>query len=203
MRKADWACVNKINNMNKSLKKMACPMEQGPYPANPGQSAVKISCFPLLSVPAGWTEQADVQEFVAIFGKSEDCFGDLKDGIETQYENLHAVLDAALGYFLEKQNFTFPYPTSALSLPEKVEWLQSLIGRQDRDENYLERFGEHLAYCLWIDSERRRLLREYQDPRGRKWLYPLCRLSDCLASGGQWLEEGMLCEHSDYGSKSV
>ena len=116
--------------------------------------------------------------------------------VEEAYENLDAVLETAVEYFLVRQHAGKRFPVAALSVREKIALLADLLP-SSAAEDYMSRFGVDLAHALWVDSERTRILsagRMQEDD----WVEELDLLADWMVSAAFGLEESMGAEHDDF-----
>jgi len=156
-----------------------------------------------ITVPPDWNEQKDMTRYQEIYEETGDCLVTLYDRIGDNYSELHCVLKNAIRFFMRNTETAHPLPLAALTIDEKIEWLEELLCAAPRTEQYLARFGDDLSHCRWVEAQRKRLLRSYRPPNGALWLYPLCLLADSLVSSGMRLEESLICEHGDYDQPRV
>ena len=152
----------------------------------------------LITIPPNWTPEQDVDYYQDRFGEAHNYFASVLELVAESYEELTATVDRALDYFERHDGQLIRVHPGTLALPEKIYRLSGVIGAGKRDYEYQERFADHLHECIFADAERQRVMQDYYNREGRKWLKPLCDASDYLATASGSLDEGMACEHEDY-----
>jgi hypothetical protein len=156
----------------------------------------KVDRFTFLPIKqkADWTNEQDVREYEARFGKSDDRLRDTRIRLNQNVAELHRVLASGINYFLQKRGVLSLRAPRSLDLRQKVELFTDLLSNFD-DSDYVLRFTTTLARVLWLESEQSRILAQ----RGNQpWLYPMYHLTDCIATTTIDLEESLCCEHNDF-----
>src|SRR5258708_32428032 len=91
-------------------------------------TCANLSQYAPITTPADWDEPKDMEYYIGMHGSPDgECYAHLRDQIEGYYQDLHALLQNAIGYLLRKTNPPHPAPLAALSLPEMVERLLELL----------------------------------------------------------------------------
>jgi hypothetical protein len=153
--------------------------------------------FMPVTVPAGWTEQQDIEGYVDKWGESDDYLRDTRVRFEKNLSYLDQVMDAAMDYCLEKRESHRAIPLSASTLREKVQSRTDLLP-VTANRDYTLRFTVNLARILWLDSERERIRKLDQQSENPVWLFPFYELGDAILDAASELEETMECEHDDF-----
>jgi hypothetical protein len=145
--------------------------------------------------------EADQAQCVESIGSSQERCQSMLLLLGQNYRDLNAAVDNALVFYLSKLAQPRSELMAALALPEKIDWLQALIRAESSDPDYLNEMSNLLAACSLADSERHRVLTNYQTSPDETCLFPLCQLSDCLVQAGKELEfivilfnEGHYCQ---------
>jgi hypothetical protein len=135
-------------------------------------------------VPADWTAEKDLEEFIARFGEPQDYFGEAMARVEDGVESLNEALDRGLSYFGVE-----PACLSDASIPGKVSTLEGLIGVGLKPEAYREgsltqdyrdRFEEDFRYCRrrWADYQA--IMPRYDSGREDNWLILLAKCASLI-----------------------
>ena len=151
-----------------------------------------------IKLPLPWNRERDHREFVDRFGNADCPLDFLLGKLPGDYERFNLVLDNAVNHFLGENAFAQAGGVGALSAQEKIEWLLELVATRSARASYRARLEDDLAECLFIDSERRRVLRGYLRANEEPWLYPLCELADGFIGCAMQLEESLICEQCGY-----
>ena len=153
-------------------------------------NAVKLPCL--------WDRERDQEEFEARFGPDDRPLECILGRLARAYEEFNALLDSALKHYLGPQGFALIGQGAVLSAEEKIEWLIELVATRSTGATYRARFEDNLAECLFVDHERRRVLRGYLRAAGDPWLYPLCKLTDGIVVCAMEFEESLMVEDCGY-----
>jgi hypothetical protein len=151
-----------------------------------------------IKLPIQWDRQQDHDEFLDRFGYADSPLDFLREQLRGDYEQFNTVLDHALNHYLGQVAFALVCDVTVLSAEEKIEWLLELVATRSARASYRVRFEENLAECLFMDRERRRVLRSLLRATEKTWLYPLCDLADGLIGCAMSFEESLICEDCGY-----
>ena len=144
--------------------------------------------FENIKVPANWTAEMDLAEFVDRYGESNNFFDEQMGRVFQEYDLLERVLDRALNYFgMVCQGL----------ITAKLQALGLYLGLNAPSDAYRKRFAEDLTYCRHIVSEFARLVPDC-DHNESIWLRHLIDLEDQLGAAADLLQESMCCEHDDF-----
>jgi hypothetical protein len=157
------------------------------------------SQFLPIKPPAGWNEKDDIQGFNEAWGESDDHRREIEVRFQESIAKVHTVLKAGINYFCKDREARPVMPPSVLTLREKVELFTEVLPRSP-DDSYTLRFTMTLAWLLWLESERVRLM---EHPVNHQWLFPFYRLADSLMAAALELEESLRCEHDDFDESGV
>ena len=154
-----------------------------------------VSSFSPLTVPTDWTEEKDLTTYDEAFGLSETCRSDITASITQSLEQANRTLEHGIRYFSSRDPVGL-MPVNASNLTEKIGWFTELVSRSN-DIKYINRFAIGLAPLLWLESERKRLIKYHSQ---EKWLFPFWNLADVFEATALSIEESLSCEHDDYNS---
>ena len=74
-----------------------------------------------VTVPAGWTEQQDIDGYVSRWGESDDYLRDTRARFDNNLSYLQTVMDAAIEYFVDKRESQHVIPLSTAMLRDMVQ----------------------------------------------------------------------------------
>jgi len=161
----------------------------------------------VILVPDKWNDDLDREDYDDRFGVPESSDYVLIDLAMNKviecFQQSSEMLDYALRFFLRRAGNSMSDCGQALPAQEKIDWLHDLVVVADLTEGVKSRFLRDLAQCHWAESERRRVMRYYQEPARKKWAAPLCQLADCLFTAVWDFDESLYCEDETEGYKSV
>ena len=109
------------------------------------------------------------------------------DELSDEVERFREVLNDCMLFFLSDLELV-ALAGLLLTVQEKIDWLTQLVDYVDGSETR-KRLLENLRYCGWVESERRRLMREARRALSIAWIAPFCKLSDEMGSAGAQLDE--------------
>jgi hypothetical protein len=144
--------------------------------------------------PPDWNEAKDKQEYIDVWGTSDDYWRDTAALMKKDLAEVHAVLESGINYFASKREAPPVVSLAELNLREKVALFAELLPAS-ADRNYTLRFSVSLARILWLDSERERITQRQDIHR---WLFPFYRVADSLLDAACELKESLRCEHRDF-----
>jgi len=139
-------------------------------------------------VPAGWTADLDRKTFEVRYGPAEDCGLAAMKLLTEAYINFNFTLDRGLMSALSGMGEASANCGAALGASEKIDWLASLaLSAEHRCGG--ARYVEILAFCSWIENERRRVLHSLRDPFSVAWAYQFVEIAECLHHAIQTLRD--------------
>lgn len=151
-----------------------------------------------ITTPQGWNSKKDLASYEDRFDEPQDYVADILQRIADKYEELTAVVDRALKYFERRNPRLVRIHPGTLTLTEKLHRLSSITNTFNDDYQYKGRFAGHISDCLWVDSERQRVLQNFYVGDESVWLHPLCDLSDAIGCAANELNDALRIENPDY-----
>ena len=150
-------------------------------------------------VPPDWTAEQDFQYFEDVRGELEgsNYYQAAEDYVAEKEDDLEAVIDAAIVFYLRRLGRSNPEPQEDLSRGTKLMILEGLIMQSSKNPDYLELFAEDLQVCRDVEVLREDTLAKYKSSRETTWLYELIDLGDWLGTAAFLLDESILGEHGE------
>ena len=155
-------------------------------------------------VPAGWDPEQDFQYFEDVRGELEgsNYYQAAEDYVTEKEDDLEAVIDAAIAFYLRRMGRSNPEQHEDLSRCTKLMILEGLIAQSSKNPEYLERFAEDLQVCRDVEVLREETLAKYKSSPETTWLYELINLGDWSGTAAFLLDESILAEHGERVYKS-
>jgi len=164
------------------------PRALGEYPTKPLWHFDDTSeLFLPIKAPAGWNATSDVKEFIAGWGRSDDHRRRVELLLKEGVDQTHAALNAGIEYFSKDRKALSLMPPSVLNLQEKVQLFTELLPSWP-DKRQTNQFTLALAWILWLESERGRIMAH---PVNHQWQFPFYRLADSFLAAAMELREAL------------
>lgn len=154
--------------------------------------------FPRITLPPDWDEQKDCEYFEDRWRPNPSYTTALWGWFLFHYEGFLHTLEAAIAYFRRHDASLVFVPSICLSVSEKLAFLRALAESHPLAAHFRERLVEAIDACEAMESERARVLKEYQTAGDDGWLYPVVALADYVGGAHSLLDEAMACENDDY-----
>ena len=155
-------------------------------------------------VPPGWNPEKDFEYFEDVRGELEgsNYYQAAEDYVTEKEDDLEAVIDAAIAFYLRRMGRSNPEQHEDLSRCTKLMILEGLIAQSSKNPEYLERFAEDLQVCRDVEVLREETLAKYKSSPETTWLYELINLGDWSGTAAFLLDESILAEHGERVYKS-
>jgi hypothetical protein len=145
-----------------------------------------------ITVPADWTAEADLARFEALYGGSDDYFGDQLDRVFDEVDALEQVVDRVLVRYGIGQG-----ETRDATINDKLLWLYRHVQSHTLLKNQRERLVDTLFYCTEVAGEFARLVTDCEDHPEQRWLAELMELCERLGQARLGLENAMTWAGAD------